>query len=532
MRTVIFGVDGLTFSVLHPLIERGELPNFKRLKDQGCEAILESKSPPLTPPAWTSLSTGVKPARHGVYDYWVYADERKRDNTPRVHTHVQTKRRAEKAIWNILSDYGKQVLVINVPATYPPEPVNGIMISGYLTPSTDVDFTSPSSFKKELLKVAPRYQFVPDDQYERQRLHSVVRRKIDVLLREAEQRTKLVLHMLKEKPWDFCFLVYMGADRLQHQLWEEVTALDPRANAYYHLLDDALGQILALLGPDDCLFVVSDHGFRGHHSCFDINEYLISKGLLTLGNMAQTERQKASRVSRLRQDIAHAGLRPLARTAKRCLKATGIWRSAGIDATQPLLGDIDWEKTLAYAPSFSGFQGGYADVFFHPDVEEDLIAEVSEDLKHLSNPKNGKPLIDAIYTTDVFGSGPYAPGEPHLLLLPQEGVTFRMDLGNRLIWEDFGKSFGSHHRNGVLYAYGTPFKRGFTAPQAEIFDLVPTVLSTMGLPLPYSFDGRVLHELFVNKQHSEQGLVVAGKSAEGSAVHTKLKNLFSDGEYQ
>ena len=525
MRTVIFGIDGLTFRILHPLIERGELPNFKKLRDQGCEAILESKSPPLTPPAWTSLSTGVKPARHGVYDYWVYADKRRSDNAPRVQTDVQTRRRAEKAIWNILSDYGKQVLVINVPATYPPEPVKGILVSGYLTPSTNVDFTSPASFKKELLTVAPQYLFVPDDQYERQRIHSVVRRKVDVLLQEAEQRTRLLLHMLKEKPWDFCFVVYMGVDRLQHQLWEEVTALDPRTNACYHLLDDALGQTLALLGPDDCLFVVSDHGFRGHQSCFDINEYLISKGLLVLSHAAQAERLKASRVSRLRQDIAHAGLRPVARTAKRYLKATGIWRSAGIDATQPLLTGINWEKTLAYAPSFSGFQGGYADVFFHPDVQQDLIAEVSEDLKHLRSPYNGKPLIDAIYTADVFGSGPCAPGEPHLLLLPQEDITFRMDLGNAFLWEDFGKTFGSHHKNGVLYAFGAPFKRGFRAPDAEIFDLVPTVLSTMGLPFPCKFDGRVLHELFAHEPPSEQGLVMAGKSEQGSVVSAKLKNL-------
>ena len=57
MRSVIFGIDGLTFRVVSPLIEKGVLPNFKKLRDEGCEAILESKYPPLTPPAWTSLST-------------------------------------------------------------------------------------------------------------------------------------------------------------------------------------------------------------------------------------------------------------------------------------------------------------------------------------------------------------------------------------------------------------------------------------------------------------------------------------------
>src|ERR1700687_255479 len=58
MRTVIFGVDGLAFRVLYPLIKQGELPNFRKLSLEGCQALLKSQYPPLTPPAWMSLSTG------------------------------------------------------------------------------------------------------------------------------------------------------------------------------------------------------------------------------------------------------------------------------------------------------------------------------------------------------------------------------------------------------------------------------------------------------------------------------------------
>src|SRR5437763_345587 len=165
MRTVIFGVDGLTFRVLHPLIEQGKLPNFQKLALEGCEAVLESKYPPLTPPAWTSLSTGLKPANHGVFDFWTYDNQQER-GAPRK-AHVLTRRRGGKAIWNILSEYGKQVLVINVPATYPPETVNGIMVSGYMTPSADVDFTYPGTFKEELLRVVPDYIIDLGNIYER-----------------------------------------------------------------------------------------------------------------------------------------------------------------------------------------------------------------------------------------------------------------------------------------------------------------------------------------------------------------------------
>ena len=298
MRTVIFGVDGLTFRIIKPLIERGELPNFQKVAQQGCEAVLESKYPPLTPPAWTSLSTGLKPARHGVYDYWIYADEEKRGITRSVH--VQTRRRAEKAIWNILSEYGKQVLVINIPATYPPEAVNGVMVSGYLTPGTGVDFTYPTAFKEELLRVAPSYQLTPGTEYESLRLRLQVRQMVDVLVRITEERTRLIMHLLKERPWDFCYLAYVCSDRLQHQLWEEAIALDPRTNEYYKTLDHALGLILEQLGPDDALFIVSDHGFKGHSSYFDINEYLNQQGLLKMDARIQTARRKAGYASALK----------------------------------------------------------------------------------------------------------------------------------------------------------------------------------------------------------------------------------------
>src|SRR5437868_15400238 len=132
------------------------MPNFKKLCEQGCEAVLESKYPPLTPPAWTSLSTGLKPARHGVYDFWRYEEQSEKGKPPKAH--AQSQRKGGKAIWNILSEYGKQVLVINVPVTYPPEPVNGIMVSGYLTPSTDVQFTYPASFRDELFRIVPDYK--------------------------------------------------------------------------------------------------------------------------------------------------------------------------------------------------------------------------------------------------------------------------------------------------------------------------------------------------------------------------------------
>jgi len=185
---------------------------------------------------------------------------------------------------------------------------------------------------------------------------------------------------------------------------------------------------------------------------------------------------------------------------------------------------IDWERTLACVPSHSGFGGGYADIFLNNELSAEARNELIEDLKRQVDPKTGNPLISAIYTTEVFGTGPYAPHEPHLILLPSEGITFRVTLGNKQLWDAPNVVRGTHQKDGVLYAYGSGIKRGFKAPNAEIYDLVPTVLHSMGLPFPYTFDGRVLDELFVESKQVEQSPIATDDAKEGLA-RRKLKKL-------
>jgi predicted AlkP superfamily phosphohydrolase/phosphomutase len=188
------------------------------------------------------------------------------------------------------------------------------------------------------------------------------------------------------------------------------------------------------------------------------------------------------------------------------------------------LTDIDWERTLAYVPSMSGFLGVYADIFLGDDFDAERLAQLRDELTRQVHPQTGKPLVDAIYSTEVFGAGPYAPSEQHLLLLPTDGITLQMKLGNTRFWSEMSMVRGTHQKDGVLYAYGGGIKKGFMAPNAEVFDLVPTVLSSMGLPLPGEFDGRILHELFEQPQ-TEQTPIAAADGVEGGLARRKLKKL-------
>jgi predicted AlkP superfamily phosphohydrolase/phosphomutase len=333
----------------------------------------------------------------------------------------------------------------------------------------------------------------------------------------------LTLYLMREKAWDFCYVAFVGADRLQHPLWEDIISLETRATEYFRRLDSGLGLILEQLSPEDNLFVVSDHGFQGATHFFDINEYLHSKGLLHPN--VDNKRRQASRYTTIKHTLRQVGLLPVARRAKRLLKKTGAIQEYVGDVLQPVLTEIDWEQTKAYVPSMSGFLGGYADIFLGEDLDEVTLAQLCEDLRSLRHPRTGQPLIDAMYTTEAFGKGPYAPREPHLLLLPTDGITFRMSLGNERLWDDANTTRGTHQKDGVFYAYGNGIKQGFRASNAELYDVVPTILHCMGLPLPDQFDGCVLEELFIENKQVEQRTPEQVNGVQSSLVRSKLKKL-------
>src|SRR3569832_2836857 len=68
-KVVVFGVDGATFNVMRPLIEKGRLPHLAKLIKNGVSGPLQSTVPPVTAPAWVSFMTGVNPGRHGIFHF-------------------------------------------------------------------------------------------------------------------------------------------------------------------------------------------------------------------------------------------------------------------------------------------------------------------------------------------------------------------------------------------------------------------------------------------------------------------------------
>src|SRR2546428_2883971 len=179
-------------------MEDGVLSNLQAERDGGTQAVLRSTTPPMTPPAWMSISTGLSLAKHGVYDFWEYEQT---DSGPRAR--VMTHRKGGKAIWNLLSEYGKHVVIANVPMTYPPEPINGIMLSGYMAPDMKANVTYPASFKEELLREVPDYMIDLNP--------AVSGGQVGDPLVETLKMTReriAMFRLLLTKPWDFWFIAF------------------------------------------------------------------------------------------------------------------------------------------------------------------------------------------------------------------------------------------------------------------------------------------------------------------------------------
>jgi len=124
-RVVILGIDGAGWNFINPMLKRGLLPHFKALMDEGSYGVLQTIKPTKSPVIWTSIATGKSKEKHGIVDF-TYPGA---DGKPVAFTSVD---RRVKAFWNILSDRGRSVGIVNWHTGYPPEVVKGFMVSDHL----------------------------------------------------------------------------------------------------------------------------------------------------------------------------------------------------------------------------------------------------------------------------------------------------------------------------------------------------------------------------------------------------------------
>ncbi len=470
-RVAVLGLDGVDWTLVSDWSARGSLPNFKRLMEEGAGGVLESTVPPTTPPGWTSITTGVNPGKHGLFDFFRVL---RRDGSWSFELVNSTHKRAPE-LW----DYVDGSFVINLPVSYPARPIRGVMITGMLTPSRRADFAHPPELRDWLLRRFPDYRFELRWSDYGDRKEEFMRD----LTRMTEQRFQLFWELF-ERDWRLMFFVIAGTDRIQHLMWGT-----PEMMEYFRTVDGFLGDVMdRALRAGINLLVVSDHGFGPIDRHLYVNSYLYREGYLRLrgGRAAGVMRAVGLDRERLRGLLYRTGLIRLYRRLSP--RAAGALRAAIPGGSNPSV-DFDLQRTRAFMYGMGGIY-----LAARGDERRRLIGELREGLLTLRDPDTGGRVVEAVYERGEIYSGPLVGEAPDLVLVPASGYSVERHVRSRLVEASRVKR-ADHRRTGVIFAYGPDVEPGARV-DASVYDIAPTVLHMLGLPVPTNVDGRVLLELF------------------------------------
>jgi len=440
---------------------RDELPNLRRLMEHGVYARMESSHPPITIPAWMVMVTGKSMGRLGLYGF--------RHRKPGTYNDIWIASSfsvKEKTVWDILGENGKKVIVVGVPPTYPPKPVNGYLISCFITPSTEKDYTYPRELKDEIERLVGEY--IIDVQFRTEERDKLLKQ----LYEMTEKRFRVIEYLMTTKPWDFLMFVEIGVDRIQHAFWKFFdknhhlyvpgNKYENAIRDYYKFIDEKVGGLLKHIDDETVVIVVSDHGAKRMKGAFCINEWLIKKGYLVL-------KKKPEKV----------------------ISLEGV--------------EVDWSRTRAW-----GWGGYHARIFINvkgrepqgvvpPEEYESFRRKLIEELKSIRGP-NGEEWKTEVYTPEEL----YPDGIANYpdLTVYFDDLYWRSagTIGHNTLYlpeNDIGPDDAVHSKYGIFIFYDPQRKVGKMIRDVSILDVAPTILKVMGFPVPAGVEGKPIEEVFV-----------------------------------
>lgn len=455
-RLLVIGLDCAEPSLVFERW-RSELPNLNRLMSAGVFGRLRSCIPAITVPAWSVMMSGKDPGELGIYGFRNRADHSYDKMTIATSRAVR-----EDRAWDILSSAGKRVAVVAVPGTYPPRPVNGVMVGCFLTPDTvTANYTYPEVLKDRIASWVGEYQVdVPQFRTENK----------DFLLKQIHEMTDqhfiVIKKLLAEEDWDFFMFVEIGIDRIHHGMWKYTDPSHPKFEPgnrwqnsirdYYVKIDRHIGEVLSLIPPDTTVLVVSDHGAKKMDGGIALNEWLLRNGWLVLKRGRPKTPTPIEKV------------------------------------------EVDWDKTRAW-----GSGGYYGHVFLNvagreplgiiPPAEYESVREqLAKELEAVPGP-TGRSIGTRVFKPEVIYKT--VKNIPPDLMVYFGDLDWRavgsLGLGDIYTFEnDTGPDDANHAQDGIFILYDPEHNGEGTRRDAQIMDIAPTVLDIFGISPPNGMNGR------------------------------------------
>lgn len=495
-KAAVIGLDGSGWHLLDPLLAEGVMPRLEALRNRSASGILSSTVPTYTPPAWTSAITGVNPGRHGVYGF---VDGHAQNDSKLMHAG----RISAPTLWEMVNEQGATAGIYNVPLTYPPQQLEGWMVSGMLTPGYGerrTGYTWPRELESDVESWAPGYVCDVSGNWEQDwRDDSLCRR----VLASLQQRVIVLGRLLEQRPPDLLFGVLEAPDRLQHVYYRYMDPADdlydtaegrrlrPAIAECFAEMDRIIGLVDDYAGSDGGVLVCSDHGFTAWEFSVHTNTLLREWGLLALKPGAA-----------LMQTSAARRVVPL---AKRFLPAKVARRAKG-----HTFAAIDWTKTQAFASPIPQ-QGIYVNLAGREPqgvvppadlqaVKEDLAAR----FRGLKD-SDGRPLTDHVWLSEEVFQGKELEGAPDVLPVLRD---HRCELDDELFHKEPFSDFrhlprGAHHPDGIVAVAGRGVQRSGDLT-GSVLDVTPTLLYMADLEIPEDLDGRLLTAAFAPESLAEK----------------------------
>jgi predicted AlkP superfamily phosphohydrolase/phosphomutase len=420
------------------MLADGIMPNLAAVTGAGSLRRMTSVHPWVSSVAWTTLQTGVNPAKHGLYGFV--------DRDPAtLKTFIPLANRIRfPAVWDRLGQAGKKVIVLNVPVTFPTTPVNGVMVSGFLAPTLNEKSVYPPALLPTLQKLG--YRIDTDPLIARQDRDRAMEDIRDAL----EKRTRGFLHLLDNQPWDFFIGVIMETDRLHHFFFEQMEQAHPvYAPAFYDVyrrIDGFIGQVRERLSPRDTLLLMSDHGFCSIRQEVFYNHWLAEAGYLKYTT------EPAKQIDQLHPDSLAYSLDP--------------------------------------ARIFVNLKGRERDGRVAPGAEYERVRdEIIAGAEKLTDPQSGERVVERAYRREEIYHGPLLAAAADVILAPNDGYDPKGSFYKDVFTYKDSVMVGMHTFSDAFLYVG---QRDVPDRPVSIVEVAPTILGLLGQPIPPDLDAQPL----------------------------------------
>jgi predicted AlkP superfamily phosphohydrolase/phosphomutase len=454
-RLVIIGLDCATPRTLFEDFIN-DCPNIKKLIESGIHGKLRTCDPPITIPAWMVMATGKKAGTLGLYGF-----RHRKTNTYNDFWIASSYNIKEPKVWDIIGEKGLKSCVLGLPPTYPPQKINGCLVSGFITPDSKSEFTYPQELKEEILKNSGEYLFDVNFRVENK----------EILLEEIYKMSKIqfkaIKFLMQNKEWDYFKFVIIGLDRFHHAFWkyydkkhhkyEPNNPLEFEMKKYYKYLDKEVGELLEILDDDTIIMIVSDHGAKAMKGLICVNMALEDLGLLKF----RTKPNPRTRIGEA---------------------------------------DIDWENTYAwgwggyYARIFLNLKGREPNGIIEKEDYEKMRDEIIDKIKSIKDHKGNQMNTKIYRPEDVFE---IIRGDAPDLMVYFDDLNWRSagTVGYDSMYldeNDTGPDDAVHDWYGVYLIYDPKKKIGKNLGVKSILDIAPTSLNILGIDIPSDMEGKII----------------------------------------